>query len=260
MLLFKIGRTFPMKKNENSSSIPAVVLLSGRKTAEIHRTVLGWIQQLLCLSNIDLYQTEHPDLLVLPSDEKAKIKIDDIRNAIAYLQQSAHQGGNKIVVLAKADSMTLEACNALLKALEEPLPRRYLFLLSEYPFLLPQTLTSRCRKVSVNTNTGGERLVIDKERVRHIQDIRETLLKVQQGKLSVFKAGEKFQQTDFLSVLDALYYFCTEYFREQSSIRLFDWFDLINQTRSQVLSKHNPNQLLVLENIFYQWKKAHDVS
>lgn len=90
----------------------------------------------------------HPDLLVLPSSsalgadgEIQNIKIEDIR----YLQEFAQttSKGVRVIVLDRADSLTLAAANALLKTLEEPRSGVFLLLISDYPARLLPTIKSR---------------------------------------------------------------------------------------------------------------------
>jgi hypothetical protein len=238
----------------NLSKIPQVILLSGGSKSSQFETVCGWVKQLLPKTQCTpqtLLNTAHPDLLILPlGDNKEKIekiKIDDIRLAISHLQYSSHQGGNKMVIFLYADSMSLEACNALLKILEEPASKSYLILLSQYSHLLPVTLKSRCWKISL----PYEKKISDKI----LNDIEGILKSIKEGKINVFQASEKFQSVDLLEILDGLYYFCVTYCcHKLPEKKLFQWIDLINQTRKQLLKKQNPNRQLALENIFYHWK------
>jgi DNA polymerase-3 subunit delta' len=92
----------------------------------------------------------HPDLhRVRPEEDKHSIGIDQVRAMTSDLALKSHAGGTKIVVLAPADQMTIEASNALLKTLEEPTPNTYLFLLAERPGRLPATIRSRCQHLAL---------------------------------------------------------------------------------------------------------------
>lgn len=239
---------------DNLKQIPQVVLLFGGKFSLRLDKVAGYIKQLLPdiqYSSQDLLTTFHPDVLILPQVENKEkldsIKIDDVRRAISHLRHSSHQGGNKIVVLLNVDYMSLEASNGLLKIAEEPLPNSFLFLLCQYPYLLPVTLRSRCWKVALPYEQNVSKKLL--------QDIETSLKFIKNGKLNVIQASEKFQSMDLLEVLDGLYYFCLSYLCSTSfNKKLFRWVDVINQTRMQVLNKQNPNRQLSLENIFYHWK------
>lgn len=106
----------------------------------------------------------HPDsLLVLPEalqqemfpDDNTKtkdkpsrqLKIEQIRDAIDFAQNTAQRGGAKVIVINPAEAMNVNSANALLKILEEPPARTFLLLVSEQPGLLLATLRSRCQQL-----------------------------------------------------------------------------------------------------------------
>ncbi len=97
-------------------------------------------------SSCRLYAADtHPDLFHLQPEEPGKaILIGHVRELVAAIQQTAQQGGRKVIILEPAEVMTTESANALLKSLEEPGPGTVFLLLSDQPgFLLP-TIKSRC--------------------------------------------------------------------------------------------------------------------
>lgn len=87
----------------------------------------------------------HPDLFFLQPEEEGKaILIGAVRELVAAIQQTAQQGGRRVVIVEPAEAMTIEASNALLKSLEEPGAGTVFVLVSHQPgFLLP-TIKSRC--------------------------------------------------------------------------------------------------------------------
>jgi DNA polymerase-3 subunit delta' len=90
----------------------------------------------------------HPDLKWVAPEEKSKqIKIDQIRSLVETLGHTSQQGGYKIVVLAPAEVMNINAANALLKSLEEPAPQTLLMLLTDSPNQLLPTIRSRCQTI-----------------------------------------------------------------------------------------------------------------
>jgi DNA polymerase-3 subunit delta' len=94
-----------------------------------------------------------PDHINIVS-EKASIGVDDIRQTSAFLQKTAHMSGYKSVVIAKAETMTESAANALLKTLEEPSKHSLILLLSaDIEQLLP-TIISRCRVIELRPFVG----------------------------------------------------------------------------------------------------------
>ncbi len=92
----------------------------------------------------------HPDLVELtPPEKKERIGIGQVREVIRQTQFSAVQARRKVCLIPRAEALTPEAANALLKILEEP-PRDLAFvLLVEHPSDLLPTIVSRCRAVRV---------------------------------------------------------------------------------------------------------------
>ncbi|MBS7326855.1 MAG: DNA polymerase III subunit delta' [Thiopseudomonas sp.] len=87
----------------------------------------------------------HPDLFVLEPEEAGKsILIGDVRALVASIQQTAQQGGRKVIILEPAEAMVINAANALLKSLEEPGAGTVFLLLSDQPSFLLPTIKSRC--------------------------------------------------------------------------------------------------------------------
>ncbi|MES2606920.1 MAG: DNA polymerase III subunit delta' [Pseudomonadota bacterium] len=86
----------------------------------------------------------HPDWLLL-QPELRQLKIEMIRDAIEFAQNTAQRNGAKVIVIKPAEAMNNNSANALLKTLEEPTARTFLFLISEQPGLLLPTLRSRCQ-------------------------------------------------------------------------------------------------------------------
>ncbi len=85
----------------------------------------------------------HPDLYIVEPQNDV-IKIDQVREIKHFFSLKPLEGGNRICIISHAETMRLEASNALLKILEEPPKGAYIFLTAPNPnFLLP-TIVSRC--------------------------------------------------------------------------------------------------------------------
>jgi len=93
----------------------------------------------------------HPDLIELaPPPGREMIGIDWVRKVIRQGQFTPTQGKRKVCVITRAEALTIEASNALLKVLEEP-PRNLVFLLlaAHTGDILP-TILSRSRVVRIS--------------------------------------------------------------------------------------------------------------
>jgi DNA polymerase-3 subunit delta' len=91
----------------------------------------------------------HPDLAVLGlADGARNITVDQIRTLNDFLALRPHTAERKVVVIAPAEAMNLNAANALLKLLEEPPLGSMLLLVSSHPARLPATIRSRCSRLA----------------------------------------------------------------------------------------------------------------
>jgi DNA polymerase-3 subunit delta' len=103
-------------------------------------------------------QGSHPDFRLLQPEalsldgedsESGKkpsryISVDQIRGLADFFGMSAHQGGRRVIVIHPAETMNVNAANALLKSLEEPPPGLLFILVSHKPQQLLPTILSRC--------------------------------------------------------------------------------------------------------------------
>ena len=96
----------------------------------------------------------HPDFQVVSfvlnkegTRLRTEIVIEQIRRLSEQMALTPQYGGAQIAIIAPADAINHAACNALLKTLEEPVPGRYLWLVSAHPARLPATIRSRCQRL-----------------------------------------------------------------------------------------------------------------
>lgn len=99
-----------------------------------------------CIPCKQITSDTHPDTLVI-KPEGDTIKINQIRNMQEQIAYTVYEGTNKIVIVDKADRMTIQSANCLLKTLEEPPPHTILVLLTAIPYRVPSTIRSRCQRL-----------------------------------------------------------------------------------------------------------------
>jgi DNA polymerase-3 subunit delta' len=80
-----------------------------------------------------------------------EIRVDAVRAAIDWGQQTSSRGGAKVGLLHPADAINPVAANALLKTLEEPPGALRLILCTGDPAGLLPTLRSRCQQIALTT-------------------------------------------------------------------------------------------------------------
>jgi DNA polymerase III subunit delta' len=89
----------------------------------------------------------HPDLVWL-TPSGAQHMVEEVRERV--IRQAAYrpfEGGSRVFVIDRAESMRDESQNALLKTLEEPPPYAHLILSSSDGEALLETIVSRCQSV-----------------------------------------------------------------------------------------------------------------
>jgi len=123
----------------------------------------------VCASCQQIQARSHTDLVVLmpevqmlalgwPLSEKAQkdlddkkrkpskeIRIDDVREAVAFAELTSGRGRGKAILVYPAEQLNIASANALLKTLEEPLGSLRFVLATEAAHQLLPTIRSRCQ-------------------------------------------------------------------------------------------------------------------
>lgn len=97
----------------------------------------------------------HADVSVIRT-EKLSIGVDEVRDLVRRASLSPMGDRWQIMVVEDADRLTEQACNALLKAIEEPNGRTVWMLCAPTVEDVLPTIRSRCRLVTLATPTTAE--------------------------------------------------------------------------------------------------------
>lgn len=151
-----------LNKQLGKDQLPHALLLAGGQYMGKSRLALALARLLLChqpsggLNCGHCHACElsasgsHGDFRWLEPEEKSRvIKIDQVRRVVEFSNKTASFGQRKVVVLAPADSMNVNAANAFLKSLEEPAADTYLILVCHRVHSLPATIRSRCQMLKL---------------------------------------------------------------------------------------------------------------
>ncbi len=280
-----------------SGQLPHALLLAGPADIGKARLALALARLLLC------HQPEaghncghcpacrysqsgsHGDFRWLQPEGKSKvIKIEQVRDAIAFAFRTAGFGSRKVLVLEPAEAMTTSAANALLKCLEEPAGGTHIILACERLQGVPATVRSRCQLLKLalpsaqqclpwlNHLTGSGDTSAELLRLASGMPLRaERLyresgsdgLQARQAGLQALAGGEPavaavatlFGQLDPALALEEIAVFVQQYLRRQDagSLRagrdLFRLLDRLQALRGAVAAGSNPNPQLMVETV-----------
>ena len=102
----------------------------------------------MCKSCKLILADSNPDLLTLyPEEEGKAIKVDQIRDLIKKISLTSHGQGYRVIIIAPADALNINASNSLLKTLEEPPENTILILITDKPSKLMATIRSRTQMI-----------------------------------------------------------------------------------------------------------------
>jgi DNA polymerase-3 subunit delta' len=94
--------------------------------------------------------------LVQPESKSRRITVEQIHDLEKSLYMGAPKGKTKVAVIREADRLGQEAENAFLKTLEEPPNGSLILLLTSHPQQLLDTILSRCIRIPLMRDRGGE--------------------------------------------------------------------------------------------------------
>jgi DNA polymerase-3 subunit delta' len=145
---------------------PAALLLVGAAPAALAREAFSAAAALLCPGGDPeracgacrrVAEGLHPDLFLV-APEGVQIRVDRVREAIAFAAGRPYEAPRRVVVVARAELLGTEAGNALLKNLEEPGAHVHWILTTTQPEALLPTIRSRCAVERVAPPSAAERL------------------------------------------------------------------------------------------------------
>ena len=107
----------------------------------------------VCQTCRQVVSATHPDLRLLnlanQPGKRRRLGIEAIRNLRKGMAERPFRGQRKVYLIEDAETMTVEASNALLKMLEEPPSFVVLMLVAISDHLLLETIVSRCQVLSL---------------------------------------------------------------------------------------------------------------
>lgn len=116
-----------------------------------------------CSSCIKFDSNNHPDFVIINSDDGKSIKINQIRIMQEQIAEKPIISNRKVYIIDDSDLMTVEAQNCLLKTLEEPPEYAIIILVLSNENKLLNTIKSRCTKIVFHKLTNEQLLLYTKQ-------------------------------------------------------------------------------------------------
>jgi DNA polymerase-3 subunit delta' len=214
--------------------------------------------------------SSHPDLMIIKKDDEGRaIKVDQIREIADFIGKTSQMGGYKIVIVREADSMNINAANALLKTLEEPIGKSILMLTVERLGVLPATVKSRCQILNfrVPNNQDSSKWLksysndqeYNFDLALHLakgaplkalasmnngtfafrESIFNDFVEFSSGKLSFTDVSERWNKHDILMILDYLISWTADLIRlksDSSNLRNIYYYDFLKNCNADINS------------------------
>jgi len=130
----------------------------------------------------------HPDLHTVNLEEgKKQIPVESIRKLCNSLQLKPYYPGPAVAIIDNAHKLGIGACNAFLKTLEEPPGHAYIFLITDSPQILPETIVSRCQLVHFSDLKENEILKIIEKTIPSEKELAAKLSKMSPHSLELLE-------------------------------------------------------------------------
>ena len=164
---------------------PGTLLLTGPSESALDRESLRLAARLLCPGDDSEGECRscrrveggvHPDLMTLVPEGVGQIRVERVREALAFAAGRPYEAARRVVRIPQAERLGLEAGNALLKSLEEPGERVRWILTTTRPEALLPTIRSRAAGAALPAPSLAEREAIWRERGFSDEDARDLLL------------------------------------------------------------------------------------
>lgn len=135
--------------------LPHAFLFSGQDGIGKRKVAVEFIKHILCESGtgcgtcrscVKIDHGNHPDIFFVTGENS--IGIDQSRAIGREIYEYPFESSKRAILIDRAETLTREAANALLKTLEEPPPYNVFFLITSSEREIPLTIRSRCVRVA----------------------------------------------------------------------------------------------------------------
>lgn len=183
-----------------------------------------------CHACKQILKNNHPDLIYVEAQNQKSISVGDIREKVNdTVEIKPYSSLYKVYIIDKADSMTVQAQNALLKTMEEPPEYAVIILIAQSLDRFLPTIKSRCIKLHISLISN--QVILEKLRSLGIDsELSKSLASFSRGNLAkalTFSKGENINiYKENINILTNI--------SSSNSIELYDYAELINTRENKM--------------------------
>ena len=183
-----------------------------------------------CHACKQILKNNHPDLIYVEAQNQKSISVGDIREKVNdTVEIKPYNSLYKVYIIDKADSMTVQAQNALLKTMEEPPEYAVIILIAQSLDRFLPTIKSRCIKLHISLISN--RVILEKLRSLGIDsELSKSLASFSRGNLA---KALTFSREENINIYKENINILTN-ISSSNSIELYDYAELINARENKM--------------------------
>jgi hypothetical protein len=183
-----------------------------------------------CHACKQILKNNHPDLIYVEAQNQKSISVGDIREKVNdTVEIKPYNSLYKVYIIDKADSMTVQAQNALLKTMEEPPEYAVIILIAQSLDRFLPTIKSRCIKLHISLISN--QVILEKLRSLGIDsELSKSLASFSRGNLA---KALTFSREENINIYKENINILTN-ISSSNSIELYDYAELINARENKM--------------------------
>ena len=183
-----------------------------------------------CHACKQILKHNHPDLIYVEAQNQKSISVGDIREKVNdTVEIKPYSSLYKVYIIDKADSMTVQAQNALLKTMEEPPEYAVIILIAQSLDRFLPTIKSRCIKLHISLISN--QVILEKLRSLGIDsELSKSLASFSRGNLA---KALTFSKEENINIYKENINILTN-ISSSNSIELYDYAELINTRENKM--------------------------